>query len=304
MKSLSNVTTFIQVAESQSFVYAANALGLSAPAVSKAIAKLEAELGVKLFHRTTRSVSLTPEGERFYEGITPLMQEMAALTTELTESLSQPQGRLKISMGAAYGRIWGTQLMPDFLNQYPQIAVELSLDDQDVDLAAEGIDVALRIGVLPNSANLIARRLFTDPLITCAAPAYLKQAGCPRHPDDLDHYNCLNFRNRKTGRHMPWFFMMDGQVERRQVKGNLTIDDGEAVGRSAIAGLGISQMPGYMAATALEKGLLIEVLHEYRPPEVPITALYLERRLVSPRIRAFVDFMVEQRHLSNLASPM
>lgn len=304
MKSLSNVTTFIQVAESQSFVQAANALGLSAPAVSKAIAKLEAELGVKLLHRTTRSVSLTPEGERFYEGVTPLVQEMTALTTELTESLSQPQGRLKVSMGTAYGRIWGTQLMPAFLKQYPQLSVELSLDDQDVDLAAEGIDVALRIGVLPDSANLIARRLLTDPLITCATPAYLEQAGYPCHPDDLDHHNCLNFRNRKTGRPMSWFFTMDGQIERKQVKGNLTIDDGEAVGRSAIAGLGISQMPGYMAAIALEQGLLIEVLREYRPPEVPITALYLERRLVSPRIRAFVDFMVKQRHLSNVASSL
>lgn len=296
MKSLGNVTTFIQVAESQSFVQAANALGLSAPAVSKAIAKLEAELGVKLFHRTIRSVSLTPEGERFYEGVTPLMQEMDVLTTELTESLSQPQGRLRVSMGAAYGRIWGTQLMPAFLKQYPQLSVELSLDDQDVDLAAAGIDVALRIGALPDSANLIARRLFTDPLITCATPAYLEQVGYPRHPDDLDHCNCLNFRNRKTGRPMPWFFTMDGQVERRQVQGNLTIDDGEAVGRSAIAGLGISQMPSYMAATALAQGLLIEVLQEYRPPEVPITALYLERRLVSSRIRAFVDFMVQQKH--------
>ncbi|MGD1932356.1 MAG: LysR family transcriptional regulator [Leptolyngbyaceae cyanobacterium] len=300
MKSWTNVTTFIQVAESQSFVQAANALGLSPPAVSKAIAKLEAELGVKLLHRTTRSVSLTPEGERFYEGVTPLMQEMTALTTELIESLSQPQGRLKVSMGAAYGRIWGTRLMPAFLKQYPQIAVELSLNDHDVDLAAEGVDVALRIGSLPDRANLIARPLFTDPLITCATPTYLEQAGYPHYPDDLEHYNCLNFRNRKTGRPMPWFFTIDGQVERRQVKGNLTIDDGEAVGRSAIAGLGISQMPGYMAAAALEQGLLQEVLRDYRPPEVPITALYLERRLVSPRIRAFIDFMVQQRDRSNL----
>ena len=295
MKSLSNVTTFIQVAESQSFVQAANSLGLSAPAVSKAIAKLEEELGVKLLHRTTRSVSLTPEGERFYEGVKPLLQEMTALTTELTESLSQPQGRLKISMGAAYGRIWGTRLMPAFLKQYPKISVELSLDDRDVDLAADGVDIALRIGSLPDSANLIARPLLTDPLITCATPAYLEQAGYPHHPDDLEHHNCLNFRNRKTGRPMPWFFTVNGEVERRLVSGNLTIDDGEAVGNSAIAGVGISQMPGYMAAEALEQGLLQEVLQDYRPPDVPITALYLERRLVSPRIRAFIDFMVKQK---------
>jgi len=106
MKSLSNVATFVQVAESQSFVQAANRLGLSPPAVSKAIAKLETELRVKLLHRTTRSVSLTPEGEQFYEGVKPLMEEMTALTVELTESLGEPQGRLKISMGSAFGRIW------------------------------------------------------------------------------------------------------------------------------------------------------------------------------------------------------
>ncbi|MEO1147642.1 MAG: LysR family transcriptional regulator [Cyanobacteria bacterium J06638_22] len=287
--------TFIQVAESQSFVQAANSLGLSAPAVSKAIAKLEEELGVKLLHRTTRSVSLTPEGERFYDGVKPLLKEMTALTTELTESLSQPQGRLRVSMGAAYGRIWGTRLMPAFLKQYPKISVELSLDDRDVDLAAEGIDVALRIGSLPDSANLIARPLLTDPLLTCATPAYLEQAGYPHHPDDLDDHNCLNFRNRKTGRPMPWFFTVNGEVERKLVSGNLTIDDGEAVGKSAIAGVGISQMPGYIAAEALEQGLLHEVLQDYRPPDVPITALYLERRLVSPRIRAFIDFMVKQK---------
>ncbi|EKU96237.1 transcriptional regulator [Leptolyngbya sp. PCC 7375] len=295
MKSLSNLTTFMYVAKCQSFVQAANSLGLSPPAVSKAVAKLEDELGVKLLHRTTRSVSLTPEGERFYEGIKPLMEEMAALTTELTESLSEPQGRLKISMEGAFGRVWGTRLMPAFLKRYPRISVELSLDDRYVDLAAERVDIAVRVGTLPDSALLIARRLFTDPLITCAAPVYLHQAGDPTHPDNLADHNCLNFRNRNTGRTMPWLFTVGGKVERRVVSGNLTIDDDEAVCRSAIAGVGISQMPGYMAAEALEQGLLKEVLHDYCPPEVPITALYLERRLVAPRVQAFIDFMVKQK---------
>jgi len=295
MKSLSNLTTFLHVAECQSFVQAANTLGLSPPAVSKAVAKLEDELGVKLLHRTTRSVSLTPEGERFYEEVKPLMQKMAVLTTELTESLSEPQGQLKISMDCAFGRVWGTRLMPAFLKKYPRVSVELSLDDRYVDLAAERVDIAIRIGILPDSALLIARRLFTDPMITCAAPIYLNQAGYPTHPDHLADHNCLNFRNHNTGRSMPWLFSVDGKVERRIVSGNLTIDDDEAVCRSAIAGVGISQMSGYMAAEALEQGLLKEVLHDYRPPEVPITALYLERRLVAPRIQAFIDFMVKQK---------
>ncbi len=291
MKSLSNVATFVRVAEAQSFVEAANWLGLSPSAVSKAVAKLEEELGIKLLHRTTRSVSLTPEGERFYEGIKRLLGEMEALTEELTESLSEPRGRLKVSMPAAYGRMWGAEIVAQFLQTYPKIFIELSLDDRDVDLAAEGVDVAIRAGALVDSVNLIARRLFVDPLITCATPEYLDRFGRPQHPDELSNYNCLNFRNRKTGRHMPWFFTIDDNVERRTVEGCLTIDDGEAVGRTAMAGVGISQMPGFMAAEALRKGLLEEVLSDYRPPPVPFTALYLDRRLVSPRIQAFIDFM-------------
>ena len=297
MRSLSNVITFIQVAEFQSFVRAANALGISPPAASKAIAKLEEELGVKLLHRTTRSVSLTPEGEQFYEGSKPLIEAMNALAIALKDRTGKPQGRLKVSMGSAYGRIRGTRLVSAFMKKYPDISVELSLDDRDVDLAAEGVDIDLRIGFLTDSANLIARRLCTDPLITCATPDYLERSGYPEHPDDLEHHNCLNFRNRKTGRPVPWFFTIDGKVERRLVRGNLTIDDGEAVGRCAIAGMGISQMPGYMAAAALQQRTIEEVLREYRPPEVPITALYLERRLVSPRIRAFIDFMVAYSQL-------
>lgn len=291
MKSLSNVATFVRVAEAQSFVEAANWLGLSPSAVSKAVAKLEEELGIKLLHRTTRSVSLTPEGERFYEGIKRLLGEMEALTEELTESLSEPRGRLKISMPAAYGRMWGAGIVAEFLQTYPRIFVELSLDDRDVDLAAESVDIAIRAGALADSANLIARRLFVDPLVTCATPEYLERFGRPQHPDELSNYNCLNFRNRKTGRHMPWFFTINGNVERRTVEGCLTIDDGEAVGRTAMAGVGISQMPGFMAAEALRKGVLEEVLSNYRPPPVPFTALYLDRQLVSPRIQAFIDFM-------------
>jgi LysR family transcriptional regulator, regulator for bpeEF and oprC len=294
MKSLNNVTTFLRVAQTKSFVEAANGLGLSPSATSKAVSKLEKELGVKLLHRTTRSVGLTSEGERFYEVVQRLLEEMDALTQELKDSLSEPRGRMKISMSAAYGRMWGTQILAQFLQVYPRISVELSLDDKEVNLATEGVDVVIRVGALVDSANLMARRLFLDPLVTCATPEYLDCCGRPQHPDELEQYNCLNFRNRKTGRPMPWFFTIDEQVERRNFSGTLTIDDGEAVGQAAMLGIGISQMPGFMAINALQKGILEEVLVDYRPPFVPFTALYLDRRLVSPRIQAFIDFMVKQ----------
>jgi LysR family transcriptional regulator, regulator for bpeEF and oprC len=294
MKSLSNIKTFVRVAQTKSFVEAANVLSLSPPATSKAVAKLEEELGVKLLHRTTRSVSLTPEGERFYEVAQRFLEEMNDLAQELQDSLSEPRGRLKISMSAAYGRMWGIKILSQFLRAYPQISVELSLDDREVDLAAEGFDVVVRVGALADSANLIARRLFLDPLITCTTPEYLKRYGRPQYPDELANYNCLNFRNRKTGRPVPWFFTIDEEVERRNFTGTLTIDDGEAVGQAAMSGMGISQMPGFMAINALQEGTLEEVLADYRPPSVPFTALYLERRLVSPRIQVFIDFMVQQ----------
>ena len=302
MKSLSNIKTFVRVAQTKSFVEAANALSLSPPATSKAVAKLEEELGVKLLHRTTRSVSLTPEGERFYEVARRLLEEMDDLTQELKDSLSEPRGRLKVSMSAAYGRMCGTKIIARFLEVYPQISVELSLDDRDVDLAAEGFDVVIRVGTLTDSANLIARRLFLDPLITCATPEYLERYGRPQHPDELEQHNCLNFRNRKTGRPMPWLFNIDKQIERRNFAGTLTIDDGEAVGQAAMLGMGISQMPGFMAIDALKEGILEEILIDYRPPSVPFTALYLDRRLVSPRIQAFVNFMLEQEIFTPLRS--
>ena len=292
MKSLSNIKTFVRVAQTKSFVEAANVLSLSPPATSKAVAKLEEELGVKLLHRTTRSVSLTNEGERFYEVAQRLLEEMDDLVQELKDTKTEPSGRLKVSMSTAYGRMWGTILLAQFRRDYPQISVELSLDDRDVDLAAEGFDVVIRVGELADSANLIARRLFLDPLITCATPEYLERYGRPQHPEELAQYNCLNFRNRKTGRLVPWFFTIDEQIERRNFTGTLTIDDGEAVGQAAMLGMGISQMPGFMAINALTEGKLEEILADYRPPEVPFTALYLERRLVSPRIQAFIDFMV------------
>lgn len=289
-RNLTAVAAVIQVAEQGSFTAAARTLGLSSSATSKAIARLEEELGVKLFHRTTRSVSLTPEGERYVEGVKPLLLEMDAITAEVTDNPSQPRGLLRVSAPAAYARSMLTPRLAEFSQRYPDINLDLLLEDRDVDLAAEQVDVAIRTGPLPDNVNLVARRLFTEPMITCASPDYLTQHGEPQTPDDLEQHNCIRFRNTRTGRPRSWFFK-DG--EQRQVAGMLTIDDAEAVGRAAIAGAGIAQIPGYMAKAGLETGALQEVLRSYRPPEVVFSALYLDRRFVSPRIRVFIDFLLE-----------
>lgn len=295
MKSLSNIQTFLRVAEVQSFAKASNVLGLSTSAVSKAVARLEADLGVKLFHRTTRSVSLTPDGTRLYEGCQQLLIEFDALTAEVQGNQATPRGRLTVSVPTAFGRICLVPLLKSFTQAFPEIVLDISMDDRAVDLAAQGVDVVIRTGQLSDSANLIASRLVTYPTVVCASPEYLTQHVEPQHPDQLQHHTCLNFRNRATGRFYPWTFAIDGGQVHYAVNGAVVFDNADAVVRSAIAGLGISQMPTFLAREAIAANMLVEVLNPYRPSAVPVWICYLDRRFVAPRIRAFVKFMTERK---------
>ncbi len=299
MPPLSGVAAFIQVAETGAFNEASRRLKLSPSAASKAVTRLEDHLGVKLLHRTTRSLGLTPEGERYLEGAKRLLSDMAALGNEVSNTPAEPSGRLTVSVPAALGRMWLVDTLSGFRDAWPKVEIELSLDDRVVNLAGDAVDVVIRAGNLDDSVSLVTRRLFTDPLIVCATPNYWNYKGRPHTPADLTHHHCLNFRNRRTGRAMPWHFDIGGSVKSQVFEGQLTIDDGEAVGRAAKSGLGVSQMPGFMAMEALRRGDLEEVLRDFRPPEVPFTALYLDRRLVSPRIRAFVDFLSHLKPFSD-----
>lgn len=293
--SLTSIAAFVSVAETGAFNEAARALDMSPSAASKAVTRLEHVLGVKLMHRTTRSVSLTPEGERYLEGAKRILGEVRSLGREIADTSADPSGRLTVSAPAAFGRMCLVPILPVLQEKWPAIELDLSLDDRAVDLAGDAVDVAIRAGPLSDSASLIARRLFDDPLTVCATPDYWARYGKPSHPDDLVQHRCLNFRNQRTGRTMPWAFFAEGQATSRIYPGSLTIDDGEAVGRAAQSGLGVSQMPGFMAAPGLLSGELEEALAAFRPTPTPFTALYLDRRLVSPRIRAFVDFLASQQ---------
>ncbi|MEL6385296.1 MAG: LysR family transcriptional regulator [Cyanobacteria bacterium J06626_18] len=296
MKSLSNIQAFVRVAEVQSFVGASNALGLSTSAVSKAVGRLEADLGVKLFHRTTRSISLTPDGTRFYEGCKQLLIDLELLESEIQGNHQlAPRGQLTLSVPDAFGRVCLVPILGAFLQAFPDLTLEVSVDDRAVDLAAQGVDVAIRTGSLSDSANLIASRLTTYPMVVCAAPAYLTQQSEPQHPEQLQQHNCLNFRNRATGRFYPWTFAINGSNQQYAATGTLVVNDSDAIVQSAIAGLGISQMPGFLAAKALARGDLVEVLRPYRPFDIPVWICYLDRRFVALRIRAFVGFIGEQR---------
>ncbi len=290
---ITSVLAFIEVATRGAFNEAARALELSPSATSKAVTRLEDHLGVKLLRRTTRSVSLTPEGVRYLEGARQIVQDLRELDAELSASTSEPRGKLSVNAPAALARMWLVDTLPTFHSRYPRVNVELILDDRTVDLAGEGVDVVIRSGELADSVSLVAKKLYDETLYTCAAPDYWARHGRPAHPEDLKHHNCLNFRVAQTGRQFPWAFTVDGMVAQIDVEGSLTVNEGESVARAAMAGLGVAQLPGYMARAALQDGRLEEALEEFRPPSTPITALYLDRRLVSPKVRAFIDFLAE-----------
>ena len=303
MKSLVGLRCFIEVANGGSFADAARRLGLSSSAVSKAVSRLEDDLGVRLLHRTTRHVSLTPEGERARDGAATAVAELEAMAAELGEGLAAPKGLLRISVPVAWGRVWLIPRLPRFMESYPQIRLELNLADRAVELVGERVDLVVRTGPLADSLSTVARRLFDEPMMTCAAPGYLARHGTPRTPEDLARYECLDHRTQFTGRRYPWRFTVNGAVKEWPPSGRLMIDDGEGVATAARHGLGISQMPFFLADQALAAGELVEVLQPFRPPPMIHTALYANRRLVSPRVRAVIDFITQESRMSHRSVP-
>ncbi|MEM0942353.1 MAG: LysR family transcriptional regulator [Pseudomonadota bacterium] len=294
MKNLSNIAAFVQVAQASGFAAGAARLGISTSAASKAVTRVEEELGVKLFHRTTRSVTLTAEGERFLEGARRLLADAEALTAEITDTLDTPRGPLVISAAAAFGRVWLTEKVLAFMAAYPKVVVELKFEDRQIDLAAEGIDVAVRIGELNDSASIVARKLFDDRIETCASPAYLAEHGRPERLSDLEAHRVIHYRIANTGRFFPFMTLEGGEVQRRAFEPAFVANSVDALCQGAVNGVGIAQLPTFLAAPEFRSGRLERVFPAQNAAKMPYSIIYLERRLVSPRIRAFVDFLKAQ----------
>ncbi|MEM1344657.1 MAG: LysR family transcriptional regulator [Pseudomonadota bacterium] len=292
MYNLHTLAVFVQVAQAGSFAQAAKRLALSTSAVSKSVLRLEEEIGVKLLTRTTRSVVLTVEGERFLEGAERLLQAAETLSEAFSDTPEAPRGKLVISAPAAFGRKWLTERVLAFMCRYRAVEVELSFEDRQVDLAAEGIDVAIRLGTLGNSANLVARKLFDDRVHTCAAPDYLARHGTPADLDDLERHRAIHYRLRNTGRLFPFMFEIEGEIVRRTLTPALVANSVDAIQQGGEAGIGLVQLPSFLATEPLAEGRLIEVLSAQRCDSFPYSIVYHDRRLVAPRIRAFVDFLV------------
>ncbi|MBP5856016.1 LysR family transcriptional regulator [Marivibrio halodurans] len=287
------MAVFAKVVEEGSFSSAARNLKLTPSAVSKQIARLEDRLGVRLLNRTTRRLSATEEGAAFYQRAARILSDIDEAEAAVTQLHAAPRGTLRINCGIAFGKHQITPLMPEFLARYPELRIELTLTDSVSDLVEEGQDVAVRFGPLQDS-SMVARQLAVSRRAIVAAPSYFEAHGTPRHPSELTGHNCLTFSN------MPhlneWIFKIaEGEEYRVKAEGNFTASNGETIHEMVLAGLGVARLAEFLVEPEVQEGKLQRVLQPfYRDIEVPINAVYPTRRHLSPKVRAFVDFLIEK----------
>jgi len=289
MDRLGNIVVFVRAAEALSFARAAKALGMTASGVGKSIARLEAELGVRLLARSTRRVSLTDDGAVFFEHCRRIIDDLELAHGQMSNRRGTVAGRLRASLPTTLGKLFVVPRLPQLFKRHPQLLLELSLNDRWVNLVEDAVDVALRIGALSDS-SLVARRVGHQQILTIASPAYLARR-VVRDIGELSQHACVLFRLPTSGRERPWRFLRDGERVELRPRPRLLLDEGEAIVEAVRAGLGVSQVPSYMAAQALAAGDVVEILPELRPPPDPIHAVYAERRSVRPGVRAFIDFL-------------
>jgi len=286
------MAAFVRVVDAKGFSAAAPALGLTPSAVSKLVSRLEMRLGVRLLQRTTRALSLTADGEAFYAAARRIVGEIAALESEISDQRGTPHGLLRVTTSLAFSTHQLAPMIGEFLERYPAIQLELTPTDRVVDMIEEGVDVAIRIGRLPDS-SLMARKIGEDVRLVCAAPSYLARHPAPQRPQELVRHNCIVSRDRAYLNR--WPFRIDGEVREIEVGGRLAVSEGEAQMRLALRGLGIVRLTRLTVAAAIKRGELVSLLLEYSAEEpVPIHAVYPHRKHLASKVTAFVGFIIEK----------
>jgi DNA-binding transcriptional LysR family regulator len=292
MEQLDAMAVFAGVIEAESFSGAARALGLSKSAVSKQVSRLEDRLGLRLLNRTTRRLSLTEAGAAFYQGCQRVVAEAEAAEQAVTHLASAPRGRLRVNAPMSFGVSHISPALPEFLGRYPELAVDLTLNDRIVDLVEEGFDVGLRIGPLADS-SLVARRLAPNRSVLSAAPSYLQARGAPRDPGELADHACLLYSYLATG--AVWRLTGPQGDRRCKVSGPLRVNNGDAILAAALGGLGVALLPCFICGEDLRAGRLVRVLPDWEAsPDSAVSAVFPAARHLSPKVRAFVDFLAER----------
>jgi len=291
MVSFAAMRVFVRVVETGSCSEAARPLGITPSWASRQIALLEDGLGAQLLNRTTRRLAATEAGLLYYQRAQSVIADFDDANLAVSQLEAAPRGTLRLNVPSNFGRLHIAPLLGDFVRLYPEIRIDLSMTETLVDLVEEGADLAVRIGRLPDS-SLIARKLATQRRILCASPAYLERHDTPRAPAELEHHNCLTLKS--LGGKTSWRLKGPDGTTDVKVSGNLEADTGGALLAASLGGLGIVRPPSWLAGPEVQKGRLVRLLpdHKVRPADVPINAVYPHNRHLSPKVRAFVDFLL------------
>ena len=293
MDQIQSMRVFARVVETGSFTRAAESLDMPKGSATKLVQQLETRLKVKLLNRTTRRVTVTPDGAAYYERASRLLSDLDEMEAAMTLAQGKPGGRLRVDVGSSVASQIIIPALPEFYRRYPDIQLDLGVGDRPVDLISDNVDCVIRGGELTEQ-SLVARRIANLPLVGVATPGYLAANGVPKHPLELEEqHTVINFFSPRTGRLFPNVFERGG--ERFEIAGRhkLSVNEGNAYLTAALSGLGIAQVAKFQAAPFIASGELVEILPEWKHPLIPMHVVYPPNRHLSARVRAFVEWAVE-----------
>ncbi|NML18635.1 LysR family transcriptional regulator [Azohydromonas caseinilytica] len=289
MDRLKQIESFVAVATKGSLTAAAQAEGVAPAVIGRRIDALEERLGVKLLLRTTRRITLTHEGSAFLEDAQRLLADLANAEASVSAGGVKASGHLRITAPAGFGRRHVAPLVPRFLAQHPEVSLSLNLSDRVVDIVNEGFDCAVRVGDLPDS-SLVSVRLADNRRRCVGAPAYLRRAGAPKHPSELQRHECLTLSS-EASQTRGWAFQVDGQIQHLRPSGRLDCSDGQVLHQWCLAGLGLAWRSTWEVEAELARGTLVSVLDEFAAPPNGIYAVFPQRRHLPLRVRLWIDFL-------------
>ena len=293
MDQIQSMRVFARVVEAGTFTKAAASLDLPKGTVTKLVQHLEGRLKVKLLNRTTRRVTVTPDGAAYYERTARLLNDLDDIEASMTNAQANPSGRLRIDVGASVARLIVIPALPSFYERYPDIQLDLGVGDRPVNLISDNVDCVIRGGDLLDQ-SLVARRIANLSLVTVASPEYLKRHGEPAHPNELeDGHIMVNFFSAITGRSYPDIFVKDGETIELVGRHKVSVNDSNAHMAAVLAGLGVSQTAMFQAAPYLASGELVKLLPDWSRPPLPIHVVYPPNRHLSAKVRAFVDWAAD-----------
>lgn len=288
---LTGMRVFTSVVDAGSFAGAADNLELSRGMTSRYVAQVEAYLGARLLNRTTRKLSLTEAGSDYYQRATQILAMVAEAETSAAQEASVPRGTLRVTSSVAFGARHLGRAITEYLQHYPGVEVDVTLNDRVVDLVEEGFDLAIRVAARIDP-GLVARRLTRARIAACASPDYLKKHGTPKSPEDLISHNCLSYAYWSLQNE--WHFRRKGVQRKIRVSGNLRGNNGDILVNAAIEGLGVILHPTFLLYEALQQKRLVRILPDWEVDELSVFAVYPHRKFLPPKVRSFIDFLAER----------